>query len=273
MAQSQDVKLRASIRIGGVVQGVGFRPFVARLARSHDISGFVRNESGCVYMEAVGSEVNLSHFLNDINEHPPKGAKIESLQKEFFTSFTDKDPFYGFFIKESKSDGLSFTMPSPDIAICDNCHAELFEKGNPRFKNPFISCVSCGPRFSVLRELPYDRENTSMEKFPLCDFCEMQYNDAADRRCHAQTVCCNNCGPVLSFMYKNTYWEGNAALDAAITVVKDGGTVAIKGIGGYHFACGPFDNAAVFEAAGAQGARRQALCRDVSHTLRHKNTL
>ena len=243
MVQGPDVTKHISIQISGVVQGVGFRPFVARLARSLGIGGTVRNDGGDVLIEAQGREDDIRRFLTEIEHHPPAGSSIRSINTRALSM--EKTGFSDFTILQSGGCCTDSAMPTPDIALCDDCLRELFSPDNPRFRNPFISCTACGPRFSIVNKLPYDRCNTSMERFPLCDLCDDQYHEESDRRYHAQTVCCNSCGPSLSYYCADSRSLGEEALGQAIRTLEQGGVIAIKGIGGYHFACSPFDEKAV----------------------------
>ena len=246
MDQSKALKVKATLSLSGVVQGVGFRPFVARLARENRIDGFVRNESGQVYIEAVGYEKDVAGFIDGIWKHPPAGCRISRLDKNIDRPWKADECLRGFTIQKSGDSYCGISMPSPDIALCEDCLEELYTPGNPRYGNPFISCTNCGPRFSILRQLPYDRCSTTMDSFPLCSLCTSEYEDIADRRCHAQTVCCNQCGPSLSFICRNTSAvTGQVALNAVIDALKKFKIVAVKGIGGYHLACSPFDGETV----------------------------
>ena len=230
----------ATYLVTGVVQGVGFRPFVARLARGYGLSGSVRNAGGNVYIEACGEEGTLAAFIAEVSGNPPPGSRITQVTAQISAP---RDPSkYStasaeFLIAQSR-DSQSAAMPAADIAVCPDCLRELFHPGDPRFRNPFISCTYCGPRFSILHSLPYDRDRTSMERFPMCGLCEGQYTDEVDRRYHAQTVCCNKCGPVLAGLDRiGGRFAGENALGQAIAALARGGITAIKGIGGYHFAC------------------------------------
>jgi hydrogenase maturation protein HypF len=246
MAEKAAVKRRAYATVSGVVQGVGFRPFVAGAARRCGLYGFVRNDSGVVYIEAEGSEADIERFLEEVKNSPPRGSFIEKIEINWAEALKDTPESHGFSIHESGEGSGGTVMPSPDISVCEDCLRELEEPENPRYRNPFVSCTLCGPRFSIMRRLPYDRENTSMGQFPLCELCKSQYEDAGDRRCHAQTVCCNNCGPELSYLSAETGFgvdvtlAGEAALMAAADALKNGEVIAVKGIGGFHFACSPF---------------------------------
>lgn len=246
MAAGEAVKSVAVLTIRGVVQGVGFRPFVARLARAYGLTGQVRNEGGQVRVTAYGEADVLWEFRKAIEENAPQASSIISLDIRLSVLTAGETAPADFVIAESsRADGLS--MPTPDIAVCADCLRELFTEGDPRYRNPFISCTHCGPRFTILRELPYDRQNTSMDRFPLCALCATQYEDPADRRCHAQTVCCNRCGPTLRWRERDTDAKatGEAALQSAVRALKAGAIVAVKGIGGYHLACDAMDSSAV----------------------------
>lgn len=243
MANEQAV---ARARISGLVQGVGFRPFTAALARRFGLFGFVRNDGGTVFVEACGPKRALDAFFGELRNNPPLGARVESLQIEWESRDAAAAERSGFVIAKSGKATAGRSIPAPDIAVCPECLRELTTPGGPRYRNPFISCTLCGPRFSIMRALPYDRETTSMAEFALCPLCESQYADPGDRRCHAQTICCNHCGPRLFYRAKDGAESfGEEALHAAAGALTNGQTVAIKGIGGYHLACDPFDEAAV----------------------------
>lgn len=245
MAAGKSAIVKIAIRISGVVQGVGFRPFVARLARAHGLAGTVRNISGQVCVEAFGPLETLTRFVHEIQTFPPAGSAISGLEQQMGALPAGAVLPQGFAILDSEEDGTGPVMPSPDLAICDDCLCELFATGDPRYRNPFISCTHCGPRFSILRRLPYDRVTTAMADFPMCPLCHGQYADPGDRRYHAQTVCCNTCGPTLRYQNHQGTETGEKAVASAVAALQTGGIVAIKGIGGYHLACSPFDEAAV----------------------------
>lgn len=240
MAQKTDLIEEVSVRIGGVVQGVGFRPYVARLAAQYGICGYVRNETGDVFVLAQGTPEKVRAFLGAIESDPPSEAAIRSVSAEFHgePSFV----FPRFSIAESLAGDPHTPIPSPDIAICEHCLRELGQAGNERVHNAFISCTDCGPRFSIMEELPYDRASTSMGEFPLCPRCASQYEDPLDRRCHAQTICCNDCGPRLFYMSRDGETTGVDGFTEAVGALTSGGIVAVKGIGGFHLAASPFDD-------------------------------
>ena len=240
------------VRVLGIVQGVGFRPFVLRAARERGLTGSVRNRSGHVEIRAFGSPGALSLFLEDIRTRAPAGSRIRGLEIEKLP-YTPGDAPPSFRIAESEEDSFGTVTPSPDLAVCPDCLGELFTPGDPRYRNPFISCTNCGPRYSIMRRAPYDRVNTSMDCFPLCPLCRTQYEDPGDRRHHAQTLCCNACGPVLSYRDTGGQATGESALQKAVAALQGGAILAIKGIGGYHLACSPFDFSVVEKLRGLKG--------------------
>lgn len=249
MAQGQAVAARVTVL--GVVQGVGFRPFVAWLAREHGVTGSVWNEQGHVVIDVYGAQGAVDAFVRDIEARKPPASDIRRIERRALPA-PDAPPA-GFSIAESGDAGDGPVMPCPDLAVCDACVAEMHTPGDPRFQNPFISCTHCGPRFSVMRGVPYDRENTAMDRFPMCPLCGRQYRDPSDRRYHAQTVCCNACGPKLFYHSGERVSEGGRALDGAVEALSGGGIVAVKGIGGYHLACSPYDDRAVAALRAAKG--------------------
>ena len=229
--------LKAHIQISGVVQGVGFRPFVARLAGETGVGGTVCNEGGQVLIEACAPADRMDVFLEGLLHQAPATSRIDRISKRVAPVLADEKVPRSFSILESRAtDGT--VQPVPDIALCEDCLRELFQPENPRYRNAFISCAHCGPRFSILSRIPYDRATTTMQGFPMCARCAAQYADVADRRYHAQTVCCNHCGPTLRWRGRNAVPEDSAeALDAAVRALLDGQVVAVKGIGGFHLAC------------------------------------
>lgn len=246
-------KCYRKIVINGVVQGVGFRPFVLRLARGLHLTGTVRNLGGAVLIFACGDSDIMELFINCLKEQAPIGARILEV------TVTTAEPFCAnsFEIIESETDTHAENVfVSPDLSICGECLRDLSDEQGRRFRHPFNSCVDCGPRFSIIERLPYDRENTSMKEFPLCKSCDEEYTSTGDRRCHAQTVCCNGCGPVLKLKRKNRESiAGGSSLARAVESLERGEIIAIKGVGGYHFACSPYNNEAV-------GALRKLKGRD-----------
>ncbi|SFT41214.1 hydrogenase maturation protein HypF [Selenomonas sp. GACV-9] len=227
-------------KVYGIVQGVGFRPFVDRLATRFHILGSVCNKGPYVEIFAQGTDEAVQAFLSAIEKEPPERATILKLDTErlavpeTYTSFA--------IIESAKERGDIFV--SPDIATCDKCRAELFDKQDRRYLHPFINCTACGPRLTILDAMPYDRERTSMGEFPLCPDCEKEYTSPATRRYDAQPVCCNHCGPEVYIIGKDDC-RGAAAITRTRQTIADGGIVAIKGIGGFHLACDASNETAV----------------------------
>lgn len=250
MAQSSVVKIEG-LRISGVVQGVGFRPYVARLARKHALSGSVHNAGGEVYIRVRGDAKEVSRFIKELTVSPPAGSYIRSLER---VKLDGPIPSADGFTIEASVPSLNVAMPGPDIAVCGDCLTELNMPNDPRYRNPFISCTYCGPRFSILKELPYDRASTSMNPFPMCKLCDQEYHEEENRRFHAQTVCCNSCGPQLSGLTRDGGRQtGERAIRTAMGLLNDGGIVAIKGIGGYHLCCSATDEKAVSRLRAIKG--------------------
>lgn len=218
------------ICVFGIVQGVGFRPFVSRLAQAHHVVGTVCNRGSYVEIFVQGEYQDVAAFRQDLPVKAPERSTILAIHDET----VEKEPFSDFSIVEStKEKGNIFV--SPDIAICDTCKKELFDPHNRRYLHPFINCTACGPRLTILDAMPYDRERTSMGEFPMCPQCEYEYTHAETRRYDAQPVCCNDCGPEVYLLDRPE--TGDAAITATRQILHDGGIVAVKGIGGFHLCC------------------------------------
>ena len=233
------------ILVEGIVQGVGFRPFVYRIATEASLNGYVRNLGNVVEIILQGSHQDMEEFLFNLQNKLPPIAKINNIETrdlkeedEKFSSYTD------FTIKESADDFAGTSVIPPDVAICDNCLEEINDPQNRRYKYPFNACTDCGPRFTVIEKVPYDRDNTTMEDFPLCDECEIEYTNPLDRRYHAEAACCEDCGPSLKLL-KNTCNDGEDSgsaieidcedpLKETARLLDEGKILAIKGIGGTH---------------------------------------
>jgi hydrogenase maturation protein HypF len=183
------------IHVDGIVQGVGFRPFVYNLARSHNLNGWVRNTSSGVDIVVTGTPADLDLFLHELQSNPPKLARIDRIS----TLPADDQSFSDFLILESQPNEGDFIPVSPDVSICPDCQRELFDPSNRRYRYPFINCTNCGPRFSIILDIPYDRPLTTMTGFNMCQDCEREYQDPADRRYHAQPTACAVCGPMVRF--------------------------------------------------------------------------
>ena len=227
---------RARIRINGIVQGVGFRPFIHRLVSEHRLNGMIRNNSSGVEIELDGERSEIERFVEEIPLKAPGHALIKELKTEYGLPCAG---YTGFTITESEREAERNTLISPDLCICDDCLRELFTRGDRRWHYPFINCTNCGPRFTIVRDVPYDRKNTSMAKFPMCPDCEREYRDILDRRYHAQPDACPVCGPRVLFY--NAEGELQAEEEEAFRRVQEllaaGGIAAIKGLGGIHLAC------------------------------------
>lgn len=227
-------------KVYGIVQGVGFRPFVARLADEFSIYGSVANKGPFVEIFAAGALKNLEKFYHKLEYNAPERSTILRIDTEELNSevkFTDFN-----IIESAKEQGDIFV--SPDIAICDKCTAELFDKNNRRYLHPFINCTACGPRLTILEAMPYDRERTSMKEFPMCPECRHEYNTPTTRRYDAQPVCCNDCGPEVYVLGAKDI-RGASAITRARKTIIEGGIIAIKGIGGFHLCCDATNNAAI----------------------------
>ena len=211
-----------SIHVRGVVQGVGFRPFVFRLARARSLAGWVLNVEDGVCIHVEGSEAPLDAFLRDLAAQPPAAAHITAIE----VAPSQPAGLEDFSIRESRRNGHLSVRISPDLPVCEDCLRELFDPSNPRYLYPYINCTNCGPRYSVIERLPYDRPNTTMKQWALDALCARQYHDPQDRRFHAQPVACQACGP----QYK-------PGIEETVQLLNSGAIVAIKGIGGYHLAC------------------------------------
>ena len=185
------VARRLRLRVRGLVQGVGFRPHVWRLATRDDLTGFALNDQDGVLIEVQGA---VDAFVGDLVAQAPPLARIDDVATELCPLVADESDFV---IRDSEQHGPARTAITPDVATCEACLAELFDPANRRYLYPFITCTHCGPRFTVTRRLPYDRATTSLAEFPLCERCAAEYADPADRRFHAETTCCPACGPQL----------------------------------------------------------------------------
>ena len=226
--------LAVRVLVSGIVQGVGFRPFVYNLARQNGVKGWVRNTSGNVEIHLEGSQHHLDNFLNQLKTHLPPLARIDSLQ----VITTQPEYADDFRILSSQVDVNQFQPISPDTAICTDCRRELFDPADRRFRYPFINCTNCGPRFTIIKSLPYDRPNTTMADFEMCPSCREEYHNPQDRRFHAQPVACPQCGPQV-WLEENgqPIAEKDAAIQTAREWLKQGKILAIKGLGGFHLAC------------------------------------
>jgi hydrogenase maturation protein HypF len=229
-------------RIGGRVQGVGFRPFVYRLAYQHQLTGWVRNSGGAVEIHAQGFADRLQSFGQELLTRAPSAARAMLLE----VRPTPVERHEGFRILASTQAAEGGVHVPADLHTCDDCLAELHDPSARRYRYPFINCTQCGPRYTLIRAMPYDRPNTSLDRFPLCRDCAKEYADPLDRRFHAQPLACGICGPALSWHQRGAKTRGNEpALAAAIAVLRDGGIVGVRGVGGYHLLCNAADESVV----------------------------
>ncbi len=252
------------IHVTGIVQGVGMRPFVYREAMAHGICGWVLNAGDGVHIEAHASVEALDGFVAALSEHAPAAARVEHVAVEDLEPDAwDADDEQVFCIVASRDQTVHTTLISPDIATCDDCLRELFDPADRRYHYPFINCTNCGPRFTIIRSLPYDRAATSMDCFPMCPECAAEYGDPLDRRFHAQPDACFDCGPHITWREAagdmglegsgatpavgSTRETSDAIIDRCVELLASGGIVAIKGLGGFHLACNAANEQAVVE--------------------------
>ncbi len=245
----------------GTVQGVGFRPHVFRLADELGLAGWVRNDERGVVLEVEGDGGAVERFLERVGADAPPLAVVEAVNAE-----RDRRPrgARAFEIAESERSGEPQAPVSPDAATCQDCLAELFDPNDRRHRYPFVNCTNCGPRFTIVRGVPYDRPLTTMAGFEMCERCRAEYEDPRNRRFHAQPNACPECGPRVQLV--DPMAAGAAARSTRTRsrppprCCADGAILAVKGIGGYHLACVAGDDAAVTRLRSAQAPRRQAVC-------------
>ena len=254
----------AHIHVTGIVQGVGMRPFVYREAMAHGICGWVLNAGDGVHIEAHAQSEALDEFVAALSEHAPAASRVEHVEVvDLAPGDWDAANEQGFRIVASQDQTAHTTLISPDIATCDDCLRELFDPADRRFHYPFINCTNCGPRFTIIRSLPYDRAATSMDCFPMCPTCAAEYADPLDRRFHAQPDACFDCGPHITWREADrgvmpagvdatpavgsTREASDAIIERCVELLAGGGIVAIKGLGGFHLACNATNEQAVCE--------------------------
>lgn len=232
------------ICVYGVVQGIGFRPFISRLASEYSLKGIVANKGAYVEIYVQGTEDKLIAFRNDLENKRPIRSIISTITEENI----EMNMFRDFQIVSSSNESGDVYI-SPDIAICDDCKRELYDPNNHRYQHPFINCTLCGPRLTILDGVPYDRKKTSMKSFSMCENCLEEYQSSSNRRYHAQPVCCNNCGPkiyaIIGCKKKVKKIEGNKSISITREIIANGGIAAIKGIGGFHLCCDANNNATI----------------------------
>lgn len=230
------------ISANGLVQGVGFRPYIYNLAAKLSLSGFVQNDSSGVFIDVEGCDSSVDEFLDCLVKSPPLHAIIEGLQ---YTTLPPKG-YKSFIIEESATKENNATMICADIATCPDCLKELFNPGDRRYRYPFINCTNCGPRFTIVNDTPYDRRNTTMSDFDMCHDCNCEYHNPKNRRFHAQPNACLVCGPQLRLLNNEGFTvQTQDPISTVCTLLHDGKIVAVKGLGGYHIACDAMNRNAV----------------------------
>jgi len=244
------VNARKRLEISGIVQGVGFRPFIYRLAETRGLAGWVSNSTAGVLIEVEGVPANVDAFLGDLATPPPL-AHIDDLHVHDVAP----DGARGFEIRESSGECEPFLLVPPDIAACDDCRRDFTTPGNRRYQYPFTNCTNCGPRYTIIQDIPYDRPLTTMSTFRMCPECEAEYRDPADRRFHAQPNACPVCGPAVTLEATRGGAEFRSARGReqvgtlphgdARRLLREGHILAIKGLGGFHLACAAENDAAV----------------------------
>jgi len=222
---------RKKLKVTGVVQGVGFRPFVYRLARLHHLAGWVCNTSRCVEIEIEGPPASLAGFIVQLQQEAPALARIDAVTSRN----TPPEGVAGFAIRESRHLAATEALIPPDVAACGDCLADVADPGNRRYQYPFTNCTNCGPRFTIIREVPYDRPHTTMAVFDLCPHCRAEYENPEDRRFHAEPTACPVCGPRV-WLEEGGRRLDREAIPAAASLLKHGKIVAVKGLGGFHLA-------------------------------------
>jgi hydrogenase maturation protein HypF len=225
------VRVRTEVRVEGTVQGVGFRPFVHGLATGLGLAGLVGNDAAGVFIEVEGDAGTVERFLSGLREPPPL-AVVERIS----TRPLSPEGHSGFSIVGSDASGRRRALVSADSATCADCLRELRDPADRRYGYPFVNCTNCGPRFTIVTDVPYDRPNTTMAGFGMCADCAAEYHDPADRRFHAQPVCCPACGPHVTLRDPHGRPLPGEPVAAAIGLLRDGGILALKGLGGYHLA-------------------------------------
>lgn len=236
-------KKRIFIKVEGIVQGVGFRPFVYNLAVKCKLNGWVNNNSEGVYIDIEGKSENIDSFLNELRNNPPVLSRIEKIN----VYEKPVENYTKFFIKQSEEKEDKITLISPDMSICEECRKDIFDKNNRRYRYPFTNCTNCGPRFSIIKSIPYDRDKTTMSVFPMCTECHDEYTDPTNRRFHAQPNACKKCGPHVSVMDNkgNTLEIDCDPIEWTVNKLKEGLIFAVKGLCGFHLVCDAHNEKAI----------------------------
>ncbi len=261
-------QIRANIKISGIVQGVGFRPFIHRQVTKFALCGWIRNTSEGVELELEGSCAAIEAFLADLRPSAPKLAYIEGVSADYSRELRGYEDFQ---IIGSKALDSRNTLISPDVAICEDCLRELQDSADRRHGYAFINCTNCGPRFSIIKDVPYDRAKTTMSAFPMCETCAAEYGDIENRRYHAQPNCCEDCGPQLFYLDGQAQPVEGEPIELAAKALWEGGIVAVKGLGGIHLACRCDDEAVVSRLRSRKHRDEKPfalMCRDLAAVKR-----
>lgn len=256
--------LHQDILVKGIVQGVGFRPFIYKLARTHSIKGKVLNSTQGVIIEAEGNEKNIRQFLESLKKHPPVLAEIHTIDIRQGSPVGYKS----FQIMHSTHENLKEALMPPDVRTCEACKDDIFNPSDRHYHYPFTNCTNCGPRFTIIKDIPYDRKNTSMNMFKMCKKCSEEYHNPYDRRFHAQPVACPVCGPHVSLLdrYGNEVANEKQWLEKSWNILEEGKILAVKGIGGFHIACDPGNSKTLKilrERKGRQAKPFAVMCGDL----------
>ena len=259
---------RKAIEITGIVQGIGYRPFVYNLALAHSIRGWVLNNEKGVLIDAEGEDGALDLFIEGLIRLAPSLARIETLKAKSF----EPQGYTCFEIRQSKGTSNGFTLISPDVATCHPCLAELLSPGDFRYRYPFINCTLCGPRFTIINDIPYDRHKTTMAPFTMCPVCLQEYENPVDRRFHAQPNACPACGPSLRLVNRKGETLPGNVLDRTLDLLLQGSIVAVKGIGGFHLVCNAENHGAVSTLRSRKFREDKpfaVMCRDMEEVRAH----
>lgn len=246
----------AYLLVDGIVQGVGFRPTVYRLAKLMNLTGHVRNMGNIVEIIIQGTYDDIKLFVDELQEYKPVRSEINNIDVEIKGEVTPETKYDDFTIKESSDKISGSAVIPPDISICDECLNEILDINNRHYYYPFTACTNCGPRFTVIDKVPYDRKNTTMDDFPLCTHCEEEYTNPLDRRYHAEATCCPECGPQV-FLYKDGVIQSKDPIRDASRLIDEGKILAIKGIGGTHLVCKTSTDEAILNLRERLGRKTQ----------------
>ncbi len=251
--------IRRRIDVSGIVQGVGFRPYIYRLATTRNLTGSILNTPAGVTIEVQGAAERVHEFLTALPAEAPPLSRITAIKVHELPCNGDRE----FRIVHSQGGDAVHTLISPDVAVCADCLRELFDPADRRYRYPFINCTNCGPRFTIVRDIPYDRPSTSMAVFQMCPVCQAEYDDPLNRRFHAQPNACWTCGPQVELRESGgRIVECRDPVEEAAARLQAGSIVAIKGLGGFHLAADAANSEAVVPLARAQAASRQAIRSD-----------